>query len=202
MMNDTVREAVGVFHDERALQSVIDDLLVSGFDHADLSILAGERAVERKLGHKYERVAELEDNPVVPRQVYVDVDSRTEAKSALIGGLIYVGAVASVGMIVASGGTVAAALVAAAVAGGAGAVIGAGLGRFMDKRHARRLQAQLERGGLVLWISTKDAEHEAGACQILRRHGGEDVHVHDVPVERYPRIDGVSGRLCIILPER
>jgi hypothetical protein len=46
----TIREAVGVFHDPASLQEAIDELLSSGFDRAELSLLAGEHAVEEKLG--------------------------------------------------------------------------------------------------------------------------------------------------------
>ena len=53
-----LNEAVGVFKAAEALQEAIDDLLSSGFDRADLSLLASEHAVEEKLGHKYQKVAE------------------------------------------------------------------------------------------------------------------------------------------------
>ena len=56
------REAVGVFGDADTMQQAINDLLSSGFDHADLSLLASEDTVEEKLGHKYKKVAEIEDD--------------------------------------------------------------------------------------------------------------------------------------------
>src|SRR5690242_8516105 len=173
-MTDTdtkVREAVGVFHDEKSLLSAVDGLLIDGFDRSHLSLLAGQKTVESKLGRQFEKVGELEDNPTVPTTAFVGVDSRTEAKGVLIGGLFYVGACASVGMIVASGGTMAAALAAVAVGGGAGGLIGAALARIVDRRHAQRLQEQLEHGGLLLWVRTPDAEHERRAVEILRRQG-------------------------------
>lgn len=63
----TIREAVGVFHDREAFQNAVEDLMSAGFDRAELSLLAGEQAVEGKLGHAYRRVQELEDEPTVPR---------------------------------------------------------------------------------------------------------------------------------------
>jgi hypothetical protein len=192
MANAGVREAVGAFHDEKSLQSAVDALLIAGFDRSYFSLLAGQRSVEAKLGHRFEKVADLEDDPAVPTTAFVGIDSRTEAKGALIGGLFYVGAVASVGIIVASGGTAAAALIAGALAGGAGGLVGAGLARFLEQRHAHRLQEQLERGGLLLWVSTPDAEHEQRAIRVLREHGADDVHVHDLPAQRYDLSGGVS----------
>jgi hypothetical protein len=40
------------------------------------------------------------------------------------------------------------------VAGGGGGLIGAAFARFLEQRHAHRLQEQLDRGGLVLWVRT------------------------------------------------
>jgi hypothetical protein len=102
--NAEVREAVGVFHDEKSLHVAVDALLIAGFDRSPLSLLAGQRSIEQKLGHRFEKVADLEDEPAVPTTAFVGIDSRREAKGALIGGLFYVGAVASVGINVASGG--------------------------------------------------------------------------------------------------
>ncbi len=45
MANEMVREAVGVFHDERSLQGAADELMISGFDRSYLSILAGHRTI-------------------------------------------------------------------------------------------------------------------------------------------------------------
>ena len=67
----TVREAVGVFDRPEDLQHAIDELLSSGFHRAELSLLAGEHAVEEKLGHRYMKVSALADHPTVPRAAYV-----------------------------------------------------------------------------------------------------------------------------------
>ena len=178
---ETVREAVGAFDRPEALQAAIDELLVSGFDRAELSLLAGEKAVEEKLGHKYRRVTELEDRAEIPRAMYVDTESRGGAEGGLIGGLMYVGGVAAVGAVVASGGTLAAVIAAAALAGGAGALVGSLLAAWIGDRHARRIQEQLDHGGLLLWVRTWDPGKEQRAVEILSRHSGRDVHVHDLP---------------------
>jgi hypothetical protein len=192
MVDTKIREAVGVFHDEKSLQSAVDALLVAGFDRSYFSLLAGQRAIESKLGHRFEKVADLEDDPEVPTQAYVGVDSRVEGKAAIVGGLFYVGACAAAGLIVASGGTMAAALIAGAVAGGGGGLIGAALARFLEHRHANRVQIQLEHGGLLLWVRTPAPEDERRATDILHAHGADDVHVHDLPAPHYEHAGGVS----------
>jgi hypothetical protein len=88
----TIREAVGVFDTPEKLQASIDDLMSSGFDRAELSLLAAEKTVDEKLGHKYREVTELEDDPIVPRYCYISTESIGDAEGGLIGGLMYVGA--------------------------------------------------------------------------------------------------------------
>ncbi len=82
-----LREAVGVLQDESALRAAVDELLISGFDRSDISVVAGRRSVERKFGAMYDDVADLGDDPEAPVTVYVGCDSRTEAKAAVVSGV-------------------------------------------------------------------------------------------------------------------
>ncbi|MEN8197711.1 MAG: hypothetical protein ABFS30_14540, partial [Pseudomonadota bacterium] len=109
---ETIREAVGVFADAPSLEAAVADLEAGGFDRSEISLLASQQAVEEKLGTIYFKVADLEDDPEVPRTAYVSNESMKEAEGALAGGLMYVGAVAAAGAVVASGGGLAAAIVA------------------------------------------------------------------------------------------
>lgn len=187
MAEATVREAVGLFHDERSLEAAADELMAAGFDRADLSLLAASETIERRLGHLYEKVSELEDDPRVAHLAFIDSDSRTEAQGALVGGLAYVGAVAAAGVVVASGGAIAALLTGVAMAGGAGGLIGAALAQVVGRRHANYLQEHLDHGGLLLWVRVNhDPAHERTACEILARHSAEDVHVHELPLPAGP----------------
>jgi hypothetical protein len=178
---ESVREAVGVFKTAAPLQDAIDELMSSGFDRAEISLLAAEKTVEEKLGHKYRKVAELEDDVKVPRTCYVSTESIGDAEGGLIGGLMYVGAMAALGAIFASGGTLALAIAGAAAAGGAGGLIGAVLAKLVGDHHARHIQEQLDHGGLLLWVRTWNKEDEGRAVSILKKHSGVDVHVHDLP---------------------
>jgi hypothetical protein len=193
-----VREAVGVFRDEHSLEGTVDELLVCGFDRADISLLAGHEAVERELGHRYEKVAELEDDPRAPRLAYADIHSRNEGKASMVGALAYVGAIAASGMVVASGGTLALAIAAAAMAGGGGGMIGAMLARNVEGRHARWLQQQLDEGGLLLWVRVTDDATERCAVEALRRHSAEDVHVHELPLTGHLLEGGQSRKLSFM----
>jgi len=174
----TSTEAVGVFTKADDLQQAIDELMSSGFDRAELSLLATEKAVDEKLGHAYRKVQDLEDDPSVPRTFYVSPESVGEAEGALVGGLLYVGALAAAGAVVASGGALVAAFGAAALAGGAGGFVGAALASLVGDHHARHFQEQLAHGGLLLWVRTRNKEHELRAIDILKRHSGRDAHLH------------------------
>jgi hypothetical protein len=177
-----LREAVAVFESESDLQVAIDELLSRGFDRAEISLLASEHAVEQKLGHKYRRVVQLEDDLEAPRTAFVSTESLGDAEGSLIGAPLYVGATAAAGAILVSGGSLAAAIAGAAVAGGAGAAIGSVLASFLGKHHAQHVAEQIEHGGLLLWVRTWDAKDETNAIEILRRHSGKDVHVHSFEV--------------------
>jgi hypothetical protein len=178
----SIREAVGVFETPESLEATIDELQRSGFNRAALSLLAAETAVDAKLGHKYRKIAELEDDPIVPRCCYVSTESIGDAEGGLVGGLMYIGATATAGAVVASGGTLALVISAAALAGGVGGLFGALLADWLGRHHAHHLQEQLDHGGLLLWVRTWTPEQEARAADILSRHSGRDVHVHTLPL--------------------
>ena len=198
MTGGPLREAVGVLQDESALRAAVDELLISGFDRSDISVVAGRRSVERKFGAMYDDVTDLEDEPEAPVTAYIGCDSRTEAKAAVVGGLVYVGAVGAVGAMVASGGTLAASFAAAAIAGGVGGLIGGAISKYLDRHHAEYVDQQLTRGGLLLWVHTADRDREVRACQILKRQAARDVHVHDVVHAKPNVVSGVSYDLSFM----
>ena len=176
--NAQVREAVGIFANVTDLEVAIDELQSSGFERAELSLMASEHAVEEKLGHKYRKTSELEDDPSVPRTHYVSAESVGAAEGALIGAPLYIAGLAAFGAILASGGTLLAALVAGVVAGGTGGLLGAVLASKVGEHHAQAYEEALAHGGLLLWVRTWTADDEARAIAILKAHSGRDVHVH------------------------
>lgn len=179
--NPIVREAVGVFQSEQALQAAVDDLLSHGFDRSELSLLAPLSSVKKELGHSFTSVNELEDDAAVPTTAYVSTDVIGDAEGGVFGGFIYVGALATLTAVVASGGAIGAAIIAAAAGGIGGGAIGAVLAKLIGEHHANYVEDQLERGGLLLWVRTWNAADEKHAVEILAVHSGTDVHVHDLP---------------------
>lgn len=176
----TVREVVAVFHDSEKLEAAVDDLEKAGFLQTNISIMAGSKAVSDKLGHRFEPIEEMEDDPTIPRRTFVGKADRSVEESAAIGLPMYIGAMVGSVAVVASGGAAAMALLAAA----AGGVIGGGLGgilaRGIGKAEANRLEGNLRDGGILLWVAVSDANAEKTAIDVLNKASGTDVHVHEI----------------------
>ncbi|HET6469235.1 MAG TPA: hypothetical protein VFG43_12750 [Geminicoccaceae bacterium] len=174
----SVREAVAVFEDVSSLERAVDELREAGFAKSDISLLAGHETVERKLGHMYRRVEELEDEPAAPRTAFVSSKSLGRREDMVVGSLTYLPTLIAAGTVVASAGAVAAILAGTAVGG---ALIGTALAHWMDRRHADWLQEQLDRGGILLWVRTPDEAAERNALAVLTRHSAHDIHIHTIP---------------------
>ena len=177
----TILEAVGIFHRGEDLQSAIDELLSSGFHRSALGLLASEAAVQEKLSGQFKNVSALADDPAVPRSDYVSPEAIGDAQGGLIGALVYVGAAAAAGAVIASGATLVAIITAVVVIGGTGGLLGSVLAKWLGGHHASYLQDQIDRGGLLLWVQTRHAADEQRAVEILKRHSGEEVHIHALP---------------------
>jgi hypothetical protein len=196
--NLTKTEAVAIFYDVQSFQATIDDLLLAGFDHVDINVLAHEDTVTSKLGREYKSTAEFEDNPEAPRIGFVPGETIGDAEGAAIGVGIYLPAIIGSLAVVASGGTMLGAIAAAAIAGSAGGLIGAALARFIGYEHAKHLEQHLNHGGLLLWVRTHDAVCEKKALDILRRHSAHDVHLHEMPDRACKQSDVPRERLRVV----
>ncbi len=171
------REAVAVFEEVVDLDEAIRGLLAAGFEEKDLSLLADRRTVETKLGHAYEKVEELEDEPNVPRVAYRRPLDPAQAEGRFIGALTWAPPLLAAGAVVASTGLVTGLIIGAAVAG---SLAGSVFGHVVDQRHANWLQEQLDAGGILLWVRLADDDAATTALSILTRHAVHDVHVHDI----------------------
>lgn len=177
-LETTLLEVVGLFSDVHSLEHAVEELLTQGFDHGDLSLLAGEVTVREKLGHRLDDTLAAADDPEAPRRSWVEPESRMEGRGALASVLGYFGGITALGVTFATGGATAPAVVAALVGAGAGAGLGAGLGRIYDQRLAEEFRLQIERGGILLWVRCRDPGRENRAQSILSGHGAHHIHAH------------------------
>ena len=64
------------------------------------------------------------------------------------------------------------------VAGVIGSLIGIIFALWIGHNHAQYLREQMDHGGLLLWVRTRNIEKEKRAIEILQKHLGRDVHLH------------------------
>jgi hypothetical protein len=186
MDKPTIREAVALFDDPERLEQAVSDLCSHGFDHADLSLLAPEALSERPIAS----ARQLANDPATPRtDPATDTDIR-QGRVLATGMAATIAGFAAAGLTVATGGVLAAVIAAGALAAGGAAAIGTIVGRKIDDDAARSLDAQLARGGVLLWAHVADMQHESTAVDILRRYSTQ-VAVHEYPAD--PRLRGKAG---------
>lgn len=176
----SIREAVAVFHDPEALQAAVSDLQSHGFDRAEISFIARE-GFSGHVAEDYREAGEVEDRPDVTREAPTDETDIRQRRTLEISMAATIAAFAAVGFTVLGGGAPALAAGVGAVAAGGVGGLGALLGRLYGQGQDRFVQEQIDRGGVLLWVRTRDAEAETRALDILRRHAAEDAHVHEVP---------------------
>ncbi len=174
------REAVGVFSSFEALEGAVDQLEITGFDRATLSVLATDTTIKDRVGRLYRSVGEIEDNSRIPQSAFASTDSRVEGEAAAVGIPLYIGGVAGAGAAVAYGGALAATIAATLAGGVVGAELGAILAVTISRRHSGAVAEQVGQGGMVLWVNLRDADAEHRALEILTMAGARDVHVHEV----------------------
>jgi hypothetical protein len=182
-VNYSVREAVGVFSDFDALEAAVDELEVSGFDRAAISVLASDEKIKERMDGLYPTLLEIEDDRRAPGAAFAEKDSRVEGEAALVGIPFYIGCVAAAAVAAGSGGlavpTIGTMLAGAAAGGGLGALLAGAVAR----RHSDSVSKQLARGGTVMWVSVRDDDAVKRALQILTKTGARDVHVHEMQRE-------------------
>ena len=187
MKTPPIREAVAVFDDPQKLERAVSELQSHGVDRSQLSFLAHPSLAEGPPDDS----RRLADDPAAPRESAVtDTDLR---QGRILGTSLAatIAALAASGLTVATGGVAAATVAAAAAAGGIGAV-GALVDRKLGEDQTSFLDAQLARGGVLLWVRTPDGEAERRTLEVLRRYSSH-VHLHDLPGPTAPELPQ-SGR--------
>jgi hypothetical protein len=176
-----LKEVVGVFSDASSLEAATEALHARGFDATRITMIASEAAIIAKLGHKYRKIEELEDDPNVPRVAFRSHEDYAAEKTLWVGGLAVLGAAAAAGVIFISGGPLGALLTSGVIGAEVGGFMSGVLADFLDQHHARHLEEQLAHGGLLLFVRIGSVEEEAAAKETLTAHAARDVHAHALP---------------------
>jgi hypothetical protein len=181
------REVTGVFHSRKALIDAADDLLVAGFDRADIDVSASFDELQRRLNYQSIPPADLADIPTAARQPLID-QGDVLTTDAVVGSLAgCIGAVAMAyfliirGMAPLSVGIVS--VLTGLVVGGVAVLV---VRRRLQRERVRGLEKLAEAHGLLTWVRVLSPEKEAEAQEILARHGAEAVHVHEIELAKTP----------------
>jgi hypothetical protein len=179
-----VREVAGVFHSRRAVEAAFEDLLLNGFDRADIDRLASLDEVRRRLKVYVspEEAADLTPTPRRPIFAPDDITAGVAVTGSLVGAAV---GIAVVFVVLASGGDGRSAGIAGTLAGiGAAWIAALLLARMFRRDQLRGLDwIEFDRG-VILWVRVRSAEREAKAQDILRRNGGHAVRVHEIDIEK------------------
>jgi outer membrane lipoprotein SlyB len=176
-----IREAVGAFVDADKIHEAIDELVASGFRYEELGLLAGEFTVRQSLGDFYTQTNQFSDSPDAPNTAFVAKESVGDTVHAFIGTLFFAGSTVGAGAAVASAGILGGGLLAAVTGVAAIGAVGAVLGLIIRESDAEKLEQQVDEGHLLLFVRTRDEEHEKQAVEILERHTPIEVRVVTAP---------------------
>ena len=180
-----VREVAGIFHARDALDAAAHELLLAGFDRADVDVVASLEQIRERIGPFYVAPEELADVPRTPRRPLIDREDIGVFK-VVVAGAIGAGATLFFMMMQSGPGNgeiaVAATLVGIVTAG-AGFLLAS---RIFGGDEAEGLDALAAKRGLILWARARSPEQEALAQEILLAHGARAVRVHEIDLEKRP----------------
>jgi outer membrane lipoprotein SlyB len=166
------------------MEDTVEDLLLNGFDRTDIDRKAAEDEVRKRIQF-YVAAEELADVGPVPRAA---VFTRDDITVTLVACVSVVGAAAGLatgfGMINAGGSPLSAAILATLVGLGTGGIAGLMLARAFRREQVQGLEWIEDERGRILWVRVRSAEREAMAQEILRRHGGKAVRVHEIEIDK------------------
>jgi hypothetical protein len=181
------REVTGVFRSRKALIDAADDLLVAGFDRADIDVSAPFDELQRRLNYQSIPPADLADIPTAARQPLID-HGDVLTTDAVVGSLAgCIGAVAVAYFLIIRGmATLPVGIVSALtglVVGGFAVLV---VRRRLQRERVQGLEKLAEAHGLLIWVRVQSPEKEAEAQEILARHGAEAVHVYEIELAKTP----------------
>ncbi len=148
-------------------ESIVDDLKRAGFRNNEISALLPDKHGTKDFAHEH--------NTKAPEGATTGGVAGLGVGAA-VGWLAGIGALAipGVGPLIAAG-PIMAALGGAAVGTAAGGIIGALVGMGIPEFEAKRYDAKIREGNILLSVHTEDGTQRDAAKEIFKRHGAEDI---------------------------
>jgi hypothetical protein len=156
-----------VFHSRKALNTAAEELLVSGVNRADIDVSASADEMDRRLNYQSIPPAEL----AVYRTRRDNLSLVPKSPPAASPGAIATIAVAAY------------LVVRDTEPGPDRGHPGSAVLRVRRRLYRERtlgMDKQSEWQGLLVWVRVRSPDKEARAQEILMRHGGNAVHVHEI----------------------
>jgi hypothetical protein len=179
------REVTGVLHSREALIAAAEELLVAGFDRADIDVSASLDELQRRLNYQSVPPEDLVDLPAAARQALMGDDDvlGTDAVVGSLAGCAAAVATAFV-LVVKDVRPIPVAIISVLIG-----LVAAGTAVLLTRRRLRRertlgLEKLSEAQGLLIWVRVRSPEKEAEAQEILMRHGGQAVHIHVIELAK------------------
>ncbi len=148
-------------------ENIINELKVSGFSNNDISALLPDKRGTKDFAHEH--------NTKAP-------EGATAGGVAGLGVGAAVGWLAGIGVLAIPGvgpfiaaGPIMAALGGAAVGTAAGGVIGALVGMGIPEFEAKRYDAKIREGNILISVHTEDGRQRDAAKDIFKRNGADDI---------------------------
>ena len=179
------REVTGVFHSRKALVDAAEELLVAGIDRADIDISASVDELDRRMNYVPIPPADLADIPATPRQPFVGEDDVLVTKMVIAS---VAGCIVAIGVALLLVAQDMGPLSVSAISLLSGLVMGCVTLPIVNRRfyrdRERGLEPASEYQGLLMWVRVRSPEQEAQAQEILIRHGGKAVHIHEIELTK------------------
>jgi hypothetical protein len=148
-------------------ESIVDSLKSAGFSSDDISALMPDKRGTKDFAHEH--------NTKAPEGATTGGVAGLGVGAA-IGWLAGIGALAipGVGPFIAAG-PIMAALGGAAIGTATGGVIGALVGMGIPEFEAKRYDAKLREGNILISVHTEDSDRRDAAKEIFKRHNAQDI---------------------------
>jgi uncharacterized membrane protein len=152
---------------EEQAANIVESLRTAGFSNNDISVLLPDKSSTREFAH--------EKGTKAPEGAVTGAGTGGLLGGAL-GWLVGIGALAipGLGPFIAAG-PIMAALGGAAVGATAGGLVGALVGMGIPEYEAKRYEARLREGRVLISVHTENSDQTKMIKEIYERHGAEDI---------------------------
>jgi hypothetical protein len=179
-----VREVAGVFGSRAAAQPAVDDLLLAGFDRADIDTVAEGQRLRERIGETPVPAVELADVSHAPRQEFVAPEDTAGVFAVCVALTGCFGAIIGAIVVVASGGTTLRTILVAIIGGAIGCGVGYLIARRLGWHWTQDPKTPAGTDGVVLWVHVRTPYREQAAIRILTARGADSVRVHEIEIEK------------------